>query len=96
MILFTTSIQLHCIFKTTPCYHNKVLSYTFKEKLRKDTEMKNLTPYDNYSRKECLNFESKAVHGALGYEPLTGAVSFPIYQTSTFRHKELGVSTGLG
>ncbi len=56
--------------------------------------MKNFSNYNDFSRKEGLHFESKAVHGALGHEPLTGAVSFPIYQTSTFRHKELGTSTG--
>lgn len=56
--------------------------------------MKNFSNYTDYSKKEELNFDSKAVHGALGCEPLTGAVSFPIYQTSTFRHLELGVSTG--
>lgn len=56
--------------------------------------MKNFSNYKDYSRKEDLHFESKAVHGALGHEPITGAVSFPIFQTSTFRHKELGASTG--
>lgn len=56
--------------------------------------MKNFSNYKDYSLKEDLNFDSKAVHGAMGCEPLTGAVSFPIYQTSTFRHPELGVSTG--
>lgn len=56
--------------------------------------MKNFSNYTDYSKKEELQFDSKAVHGALGCEPLTGAVSFPIYQTSTFRHPELGKSTG--
>ena len=56
--------------------------------------MKNFSNYKDYSLKENLKFDSKAVHGAMGCEPLTGAVSFPIYQTSTFRHPELGVSTG--
>ncbi len=56
--------------------------------------METVKPYTGYGKKENLQFESKAVHGALGYEPSTGSVSFPIYQTSTFRHKELGVSTG--
>lgn len=56
--------------------------------------MKNFSNYNDYSLKENLKFDSKAVHGAMGCEPLTGAVSFPIYQTSTFRHPELGVSTG--
>lgn len=56
--------------------------------------MKNFSNYTDYDKKEDLKFSSKAVHGAMGCEPLTGAVSFPIYQSSTFRHKELGVSTG--
>lgn len=56
--------------------------------------MKNFSNFNDYSRKEDLHFESKAVHGALGNDPITGAVSFPIYQTSTFRHKALGQSTG--
>lgn len=56
--------------------------------------MKNFSNYNDYSRKEDLHFESKAIHGALGNDPITGAVSFPIYQTSTFRHKGLGQSTG--
>lgn len=37
--------------------------------------MKNFSNYNDYSTKEELHFESKAVHGALGTEPLTGAVS---------------------
>ncbi len=56
--------------------------------------MKNFSNYTDYSRKDELKFESKAVHGALGHDPITGAVSFPIFQTSTFRHKGLGESTG--
>lgn len=56
--------------------------------------MKNFSNFNDFSRKEDLHFESKAIHGALGNDPMTGAVSFPIYQTSTFRHKALGESTG--
>lgn len=56
--------------------------------------MKNFSNYNDFSRKEELHFDSKAVHGALGHDPMTGAVSFPIFQTSTFRHKGLGESTG--
>ena len=52
--------------------------------------MKNFSNYNDYSTKEELHFESKAVHGALGTEPLTGAVSMPLFQTATFviRHLE--------
>lgn len=56
--------------------------------------MKNFKNHIEFSTKEELHFESKAVHGALGCEPLTGAVSMPIYQSATFRHPELGNSTG--
>lgn len=56
--------------------------------------MKNFSNYTDFSTKEELHFESKAVHGALGTEPLTGAVSMPIFQTATFRHPALGESTG--
>ncbi len=50
--------------------------------------------YDSYDTKEDLHFESKVVHGGLGCDPITGAVSFPIFQSATFRHKDFDVSTG--
>ena len=56
--------------------------------------MKNFSNYTDYDRKENLHFESKAVHGALGTEPLTGAVRMPIFQSVTYRHPALGESTG--
>ena len=56
--------------------------------------MKNFSNYTDFDTKEELHFESKAVHGALGTEPLTGAVSMPIFQSATFRHPGLGQSTG--
>lgn len=56
--------------------------------------MKNFSNYTDFDTKEGLHFESKAVHGALGTEPLTGAVSMPIFQSATFRHPGLGESTG--
>lgn len=56
--------------------------------------MKNFSNYREFDTKEYLHFASKAVHGALGTEPLTGAVSMPIFQSATFRHPELGNSTG--
>lgn len=34
------------------------------------------------------------VHGVKGYDPATGAISFPIYQAATFRHPALYQSTG--
>ena len=56
--------------------------------------MKNFSNYTDYDTKENLHFESKAVHGALGTEPLTGAASMPVFQAATFRHPELGTTTG--
>lgn len=56
--------------------------------------MKNECYYNDFSRKEGLSFESKAVHGALGCDPVTGSVSFPIFQTATFRHRAFDLSTG--
>lgn len=50
--------------------------------------------YDEFDKKEKLHFDSKVVHGGLGCDPITGAVSFPIFQTATFRHREFGISTG--
>ncbi|MCX7710888.1 MAG: PLP-dependent aspartate aminotransferase family protein [Clostridia bacterium] len=38
--------------------------------------------------------ETKVVHGCKGYDPTTGAVSFPIYQSATFRHPGLHQTTG--
>ncbi len=56
--------------------------------------MKSESIYDTYDRKTNLHFDSRVVHGALGCEPVTGAVSFPIFQTATFRHRGFGLSTG--
>lgn len=44
--------------------------------------------------KKVTLFETKAVSGASGGDKLTGAISFPIYQSSTFRHSGLNESTG--
>ncbi|MDR2193945.1 MAG: PLP-dependent aspartate aminotransferase family protein [Treponema sp.] len=41
-----------------------------------------------------MNNETACVHGAQLFEPVTGAISVPIYQTAPFRHAELGKSTG--
>jgi cystathionine gamma-synthase len=41
-----------------------------------------------------LSAQTVAVHGATLFEPHTGAISVPIYQSSTFRHPGLGESTG--
>lgn len=56
--------------------------------------MKNFTNYEDYDKKDHLRFGSKAVHGALGTEPITGSVSFPIFQTATFRFRGLQDSLG--
>lgn len=59
-----------------------------------DKKLINECYYDNYDKKENLNFESQCVHGGQGCDPITGAVSFPIFQTATFRHRAFGISTG--
>lgn len=41
-----------------------------------------------------MKIETRAVHGCRGFDPHTGAVSFPIYQSATFRHPGLNQSTG--
>lgn len=50
--------------------------------------------YATYDRKDHLKIGSKVVHGALGNEPLTGAVSFPIFQSATFKFRGLQDSLG--
>lgn len=40
------------------------------------------------------SLSTKVVHGSKGYDPQTGAVSFPIYQSATFRHPGLHQTTG--
>ncbi|MDR1373419.1 MAG: PLP-dependent aspartate aminotransferase family protein, partial [Treponema sp.] len=41
-----------------------------------------------------LSLDTKLVHGAAPFDPATGAISVPIYQSSTFRHPALHESTG--
>lgn len=43
---------------------------------------------------DCRRIETILVHGDKGYDETTGAVSFPIYQSATFRHEGLNKSTG--
>lgn len=38
--------------------------------------------------------DTKLVHGCKGFDSNTGAISFPIYQSATFRHPGLNQSTG--
>ena len=40
-------------------------------------------------RKENLKLESIVVHGANGTDPYTGSLSYPIYQTATFKHPSI-------
>ena len=65
--------------------------------------MKNFSNYTDFDTKENLHFESKAVHGALGTEPLTGAVSMPIFPSGAWRVDRLCIQpsresdqTGIG
>ena len=77
----------------------KIIITVFRE-LRKyctsseEELMINDSYYDDYDLKENLPFDSKTVHGGLGCDPITGAVSFPIFQTATFRHRDFQISTG--
>lgn len=48
--------------------------------------MKNFTNYTVYDKKENLHDETKVARGALGHDPVTGAISFPIFQSTTYRH----------
>ena len=45
-------------------------------------------------KKEKVSIDTKVVHGCKGYDPHTGAVSFPIYQSATFRHPGPNQTTG--
>lgn len=52
-------------------------------------KMKNFKDYKNADRKENLKLESIVVHGANGVDPTTGSISYPIYQTATFKHPSI-------
>lgn len=41
-----------------------------------------------------ISIETDVVHGARGFDSNTGAISFPIYQSATFRHPGLNQTTG--
>ncbi|HEY9061291.1 MAG TPA: PLP-dependent aspartate aminotransferase family protein [Pseudobacteroides sp.] len=41
-----------------------------------------------------LKIQTKVVHGFKGYDEHTGAISYPIYQSATFRHPGLNQTTG--
>jgi len=41
-----------------------------------------------------MKFGTKAIHAGPGYDPATGAIMTPIYQTSTFVQQEAGVHKG--
>jgi len=46
-------------------------------------------------KQDCqCSIETTLVHGATPFDPVTGAISTPIYQSSTFRHPALFESTG--
>ena len=44
--------------------------------------------------KKPLNIESRLAQIGSVQEPVTGAVNFPIYQATAYRHPKLGQSTG--
>lgn len=41
-----------------------------------------------------MRFDTKVIHEGQENDPLTGAASFPIYQTSTYQQIEPGVTKG--
>lgn len=41
-----------------------------------------------------MQIETKLVHGCKGYDECTGSISFPIYQSATFRHPGPNQTTG--
>ncbi len=41
-----------------------------------------------------LQFDTKLVHGDLSFDEATGAISYPIYQSATFKHRGFKQSTG--
>ena len=53
--------------------------------------MKDSKDYKDFDRKENLKLSSKVVHGALGVDPATGSLSFPIYQTATYKHSGIEI-----
>ena len=53
--------------------------------------MKDLKDYKNLNRKENLKLASKVVRGGEGIDPATGSISFPIYQTATFKHSGIEI-----
>src|ERR1700756_5657790 len=46
------------------------------------------------SKKKPHGFATRAIHAGQAPDPTTGAVTTPIYQTSTFVHEEVGVHKG--
>ncbi|GHV54054.1 cystathionine gamma-synthase [Spirochaetia bacterium] len=46
------------------------------------------------SKEETHCIDTVLVHGTVPFDPVTGAISTPIYQSSAFRHPGLGQSTG--
>jgi cystathionine gamma-synthase len=47
-----------------------------------------------HCKKGGLSLDTLLVHGSVPFDPVTGAISTPVYQSSTFRHPGLGRSTG--
>lgn len=56
--------------------------------------MKNFDDYKDAGLRQGLSLDSKVVHGATGIDPVTGAISFPIYQTATYKHHSITDRTG--
>lgn len=57
--------------------------------------MRNETFYKcNEKKREDLRFDSQVVHGVRGGDSVTGAISFPIYQTATYEHHSIDDKNG--
>lgn len=56
--------------------------------------MKNFDEYKDAGLRDGLSLDSQVVHGATGIDPVTGSVSFPIYQTATYKHHSITDRTG--
>ena len=91
--LFLCSSDLHISHKSPPCLQSTGhISYN----IRTYTMIKDTSGYQEecYERRLQLFTWNYYVHGVTPYDARTGAISTPIYQSSTFRHPELFHSTG--
>src|SRR3954463_5442410 len=53
-----------------------------------------LSSWSDLSYKQCMGFKTDAIHAGQEPDPTTGAVTIPIYQTSTYVQEGLGKHKG--